>query len=452
MPADASIDASSLASMKIFLSAWLVVSVAAATDWPAFLGSGAGPRQAENLPLEWSPADGTAWVANLPGHGQSSPVTWGDNVFVTSVSGPNKDTYHVSCLDAQSGQIQWMTNFANSVPAENSYYVSRAAPTPVVDADGVVVFFESGDCVALSHEGETLWRRNLAADEGPFIAEFGLGASPCATSDAVFVLLEHDGPSSLVAIEKTTGQTRWKANRKPARSWSSPAIVEVDGSAQVVVSSGGSLDGYDPRSGEKLWSYTDIGGNTSCTPIDLGDGRFLVGASPGRSGENEASAAKSNCLMQIRRADDGFQVEKKWIADGANPTWASPIMHQGLAYWINRAGVVYCFDGQTGEKLYSERTKQSCWATPFAVDDRIYLFGKDGLVTVIAAGREFRVLSENECWTADSLPAEEALAEAASEERRRAAAMFRGPTLYGYAVTDNAFLIRVGNALLAIRK
>lgn len=435
---------------SIMFSILVIISTAVET-WPSFLGPIPSSLRSSNLPLEWTPTDGVQWMAEVPGHGQSSPVVWGNKLFVTSVEGSQKDIYYVTCLDVRDGKKVWSHRLKNSVPVANSYYVSRAAPTPTVDAERLVAFFESGDCVALSHYGDVLWQRDLAADEGPFIAEFGLGASPCQTDDAVFVLLEHDGPSCLLALDKSTGKSLWKTERKSTRSWSSPSIVRVEGMPQIVVSSGGGVDGYNPKSGEKLWTLEDIGGNTGCTPIDCGDGRFLVGASPGRNGENAGSAAQSNCLVQVTNDGSDYSVRKLWVAEGAFPSWASPIMHRGLAYWINRSGVVYCFDAKTGEKVFTERTKQSCWATPFAIDDRIYFFGKDGLTTVLKAGREFRTLVENVTWNPESLPAESPMPEENSEERRQATAMFSKPTLYGYAVTSDALFVRVGNAILCCR-
>ena len=219
----------------------------------------------------------------------------------------------------------------------------------------------------------------------------------------------------------------------------------------AVVSSAGTVDGYDPETGKSLWSFKDVGGNTSTTPIDIGGGRFLIGASPGRNGENAGSAADSNGLMQITRDGDTWTATRKWTATGATPTWASPIMHEGLAYWINRSGVIYCFDATTGEEVYTERIKQSSWATPYGVGNRIYFFGKDGLVTVLATGREFKILAENTTWDDSTLPTEAKLAEETTEERQRAAAMFSKPTLYGVAVTEDAFLLRVGNAVICVR-
>ncbi|HBE68308.1 MAG TPA: pyrrolo-quinoline quinone [Planctomycetaceae bacterium] len=430
----------------------LLPPISGDANWPAFLGSGASQPDVADLPLKWSPKKGVEWIAEIEGHGQSSPVLWGDKVFVTSVSGKEKEQYHLSCINAQSGEPQWSASVTNSDPAANSYYVSRAAPTPIVDANRVIAFFESGDCVCFAHDGEKRWQRNIATEVGKVSAEFGLGASPCQTAETMFVLIEHDEPGSLIAINKQTGNTLWKVDRPAGRSWSSPAIVAVAGAPHVVVSSSGSVLGFSPKTGKQLWQLDEIGGNTGCTPIDCGDGRFLVGASPGRNGENAGSAAQSNCLVQISSGNDGFEATKVWVAERAFPSWASPIIHEGFAYWVNRSGVVFCFDVTTGQSVYQQRLKQSCWATPFGIGDRIYFFGKDGLTTVIAAGAEFKVLSENTTWGKDDLPAEAPLGEEATEERRRASAMFSKPTLYGYAVSADAFYVRVGNALICCRE
>jgi len=420
------------------------------TSWPAFLGAGAHGVDASALPLTWTPTENVAWSQDIVGHGQSSPVVWENFVIVTTVVGDNKDTYFVLCFDVTSGEKLWQVELANSVPVKNSVYVSRAAPTPVADGQGVIALMESGDVIAIDYQGEIRWQRKLVDAFGPFENEFGLGASLCQTADHVFALLEHSGPSHLVALSKATGETVWQAERSPRSSWSSPAIVTVAGSPQIVVSSAGSLDGYQAASGKLLWSNQEVGGNTGTTPMDLGEGRFLVAASPGRTGENAQAAAQSNGMFQIVAAGDGFQVERRWLAEKATPSWASPIFHQGLAYWVNRTGVVYCFDAETGENVYTERTRQSCWATPFAAGDRIYLFGKDGLTTVLAAGREYQVLAENVLFNAEDLADAAADQEESTEERRRAAAMFSGPTVYGYAVAGDRFLIRIGQKLFAV--
>ena len=423
-------------------------------NWASFLGGGHASSSDGELPIHWSPEQNIAWKTPLVGHGQSSPVVWDEQVYVTTVDGPNKEKQLVHCLNRGSGEILWTHEVANSNPVKNTFYVSRAAPTPVADADGVFVFFEGGDCVRLNHSGAEQWKRNLAEDYGPFVAEFGLGASPCQSKEAVFVLLEHSGPGNLVALDKASGATRWHAPRPAGNSWSSPATFEIDGVEQIVVSSNGTVRGYDSADGNVLWELEGLQGNTNVTPIDLSQGQFLVGASPGRQQQGEDLSKKSNGLVQILRSPEDprqWTAKLAWHNEKLSPSWGSPIAKDGLAYWVNRVGVLTCVDLTTGEIQYTHRLKQSCWATPYASKDKIYFFGKEGICTVIKPGGELQVLGENETFNLDSLPPETTVpVEESSEERRRASANFSGPTVYGFAVAGDLIIARIGNQVIGI--
>ncbi len=229
-------------------------------------------------------------------------------------------------------------------------------------------------------------------------------------------------------------------------------MVKMPGQTTIVCSSAGSVDGYDPRTGERLWTYEEIGGNTSSTPLDFGNGRFLVGASAGREGEANAFAKKSNLCMTVEVIDGKPTPKVLWRAEQAASTFASPMVYAGHAYWINRAGVVFCYDIATGELKYTERVKQSSWATPLGVGDRVYFFGKDGVTTVIRAGAKFEVLAENILWNPDDFkPDPAAAAKETTEERRRAAANFSGPVQYGIAAINGTLLIRTGEVLYCVR-
>lgn len=446
--------AEALQILLVVLSFLSGATEAATPSWPGFLGAGSEMINPTSIPLTWSPAKNIAWSAALAGHGQSSPVIWNDRAFVTAVEGPMKDTCHVIAFRLSDGQQLWKRSLAASDKAKESYFVSKAAPTPVTDGQAVYAFFESGDVVALALDGRELWRRSLSLDYGKFQNEFGLAASPVQTKDAVILLIDHEAPSYLVALNKADGTTLWKADRSGRKSWSSPAIVPVLGKPQVVCSSAGSVDGYDPVTGQLLWSFDDVAGNTAATPLPFADSRFLIGASPGREGgERSEGAKKSNGAAAVELVDGKLALKMLWRTEAVTPTFGSPVAYASHAYWVNRVGVVYCFDAETGQQRFAERTKQPCWATPLGVGDRLYLFGKDGITTVLKTGPNFEVLAENQLWDPATVKPDPAKAEAEdTEERRRSAAAFSGRTQYGVAAVEGTLLVRTGDVLYCLRE
>lgn len=421
--------------------------------WPSFLGVGHRAVDPATVPTSWSPETNLAWQVEVPGYGQSSPVVWDGTVYLTSVEGPNKETYHLSALRLSDGALQWKYSFANSAPLESSVYVSRAAPTPCADADGVYAFFESGDLVALDHAGEERWKRNLAADYGAFQNRFGIGASPAQDEKHLFVLADHEGPSFLAALDKASGETVWKADRTSRVSWSSPVLLDFEGVAQVVMSSAGSADGYDAATGKLLWTLDGLGGNTANTPVPFGPGRFLCGASPGQRGEYASTSPKTNIAVEVKRdAEGGWSPEVLWTAERATSSFGSPIVHAGHAYYVNSSGIVTCFDAATGERRYAERLPETIWATPLGIGDRVYFFGKDGLTTVLAAGPEHRELAQNSLWEEAPAPEDEGEVDEETARRREAEARFGGPIQYGYACAAGNLLIRTGKKLYCVRE
>lgn len=452
---DACLPINSAVAPALNTSLALALSLLTATpQWPGFLGAAPIELADDAIPLTWSPTENITWKAPIPGYGQSSPVIADGKVFLTSVEGPLKDTCHVVAFDLATGKELWRHSLESSDKVKTSVYVSKAAPTPVTDSRAVYAFFESGDVVALSLEGKELWQRSLAKDYGKFKNEFGLAASPVQTDDAVIILADHEGPSYLVALSKTDGSTLWKTDRTSRVSWSSPAIVPVAGRPQVVCSSAGSVDGYDPATGELLWSNDEIAGNTAATPLPFAEGRFLVGASPGREGGARADGAKkSNLAMTIDISEGKPTPRVLWRTEAAVPTFGSPVVYRGHAYWVNRTGVVYCLDAESGDERFTERIKQSCWATPLGVGNRLYVFGKDGTTSVLRAGPKFELLAENQLWDPAAIKPDPAkAAQEDTEERRRSAGTFSGPVQYGVAAVPGTLLIRTGDTLYCLRK
>lgn len=352
------------------------------------------------LPTRWD-SSSPSWTATLPGYGQSSPIVLGDRVYLTSVDGPNKETGWLTCLDLTTGEPIWQRSEPLSFTNASGPMVSRAAPSPAADADGVYVLFESGDFFAWNHAGQLQWKRSLQADYGPFVNKFGLAASVAQCDSLCFVLLEHSGPSHLLGIDKRTGQETWKAERGArGHSWTSPAVMRTDGGDYVLVSSLGNVDAYRANDGRKMFTFDGLGGNSVATPIDRGNGRFLVSSLIRPADGPVENATRSNRLLRLVHEDGDCRIRNEWTATEARGGFGSPVLHDPYSYWISAQGVLYCVDSETGDAHYAERLPcGGCWATPLIADGRLYCFGKEGETVIVELGDRYRVVSEdNHLW------------------------------------------------------
>jgi len=424
----------------------------AAADWPGFRGTGDGLTAAKNLPTEWSDTKSIGWKLDLPGYGQSAPVVWKDLVYVTAVSGEMREKGYVVAVDAKTGKEKWRHTFEPTQQVKSSFSVSRGAPTPCADADGVYGFFEGGNLLALTHAGKVRWERSLVKDYGEFKGGHGVGSSPCQTADTVYVLIDHGGPCYLLAVEKATGKTKWKADREGKMSWSSPVIAHQGGKPVIVASSNGSVVGYAADTGKELWRLDGVVGNTIPSASVAGD-TVLVGAGLGRGGKEPEQGAKSNCCLTLTggEAKPGYTV--RWSAKPGIANYATPLAYEGHAYFVNAVGVLHCFDLKTGKECYAERIDGPCWASPIGAAGRVYFFGKNGVTTVVKAGPTFEIIASNPLWPADSKPKVEPAPKTAEEPgRRQTAGEYGDPILYGAAAADGAFFLRTGTTLYRVGK
>ncbi len=440
----------------------LLLAVLAADTWPGFRGDGSNQTTARNLPVRWSPEENRAWRVGLPGYGQSSPVVWKDRIFLTAVEGADKEKCIVMAADLRTGKALWKKEFQASQKGKNNPSMSRAASTPVADANGVYAFFESGDLIGLNHEGEVKWERSLTKEYGEFKNHHGLGGSLAQTEKAVVVLVDHSGPSYLAAVEKKTGQNIWKTDRAKRLSWTTPVVTTHDGKTFVLVSSNGSLTSYDAETGKEAWTFDDLSGNLIPSPV-VADGLVLVGAGESGLTSDMKAAAKSNCCLRLTSKEGKPGYELLWRGRKAVLHHASPVMHRGCVYLLTKAGTLYCLDARTGEEKYAERLNNTCWATPVAAGDHLYFFGKDGKTTVVEAGPKFSPVVVNRLWSDDERKTRAAAAEKAPENqfpplpkqgKDEMEAMLKdavGDVVYGVAVVDGTFLIRTGTELFCVR-
>jgi len=385
------------------LLTFALADTAFASNWPGFRGHGDSIAVARDLPLHWSASSNLAWRVDLAGPGQSSPIVWGDTVYTTSATGPRKEDIVVQAIHAATGLERWRHTRPSANPEAVSETRSHAAPTPVAAPEGLYALFESGDCFALDHAGQVRWHRNLSTEFGEISSNHGLGGSPALAPDVLVLALDQERPSCVVALDRSTGATRWRTPRPGRTAWSSPLVVGDGHTAQVILSGGGTLNGYLARTGEPLWSVGGFVRNLVPSPT-LHAALLVVGA--GSKGSNVAFdwTGSTNAPVERWRADD--------VASG----FASPLAHSGRVYFVGTAGVLACRDAASGRPLFEERVAQSSWASPVGAGDRIYVFGDRGATTVLRADDRFLPLATNELGFASKV--------------------------VGVAVSDGAFLIR----------
>ncbi|HEY1189357.1 MAG TPA: PQQ-binding-like beta-propeller repeat protein [Gemmata sp.] len=440
--------------------------------WPGFRNDGSGCTTARALPLTWGPKENVAWRTALPGYGQSSPVVWKGRAFVTAVEGPEKEKALVVAVDLRTGAVVWKKEFAATQKGKNNPMMSRAGPTPVVDAEGVYCLFESGDLLALSHDGGKLWHRSLTKEHGEFKNNHGLGSSLAQSGRAVFAQVDHAGPSYLLAVCKADGKELWKAERPSRTSWASPVATALGGKPVVLASGGGTLTAYDAGSGKELAALAGLTGNTIPSPTVSGD-LVAVGAGENRMKPDAAASAKSNCLVRFGAKGDRAAFEPVWSGKKAISHHASPLVYKGHVYFVTKLGLVHCLDLKTGAERYAERLDDEVWATPIGAGDRVYFFGKSGVTTVLKTGSEFERLTVNRLWSkADSTARLEAAKRAAADalpkppegkgpgggppvpkaelEATRYSAV--GDVVYGAAAVDGAIFVRTGTELICVRQ
>jgi outer membrane protein assembly factor BamB len=389
----------------------VLLNAADAGNWPGFRGLSQSHSAGSNLPLRWSGESVPVWQTDLPGIGQSSPVIWNGKVFVTSIDGPNKESLHLICVALSSGKELWRKRWETSFPEKDSDYISKAAPTPLIDEERLYALFESGDLIAVSHDGNELWRRQLATDYGPFEGNHGQGSSPVPTSRGVVVLMDHKGQSFVASFDKTDGQTQWKTDRNTTSAWSTPLVNERDVLTELIVSASGSVVAYDPIDGSVRWSHEGLEGNNVPSPST--DGAMLL-----------VGSRTKGASLAMRLTSQGVQIS--WRAEEATSGFGSPLIHKGRAYFVSDAGIAYCYRLNSGELLWDARLGDATWASPLAAGEFVYFFGKSGRSTIIKASDSYEVVAT---------PALEV------DTRDR---------VYGYAVADGRLVFRLGSKLICV--
>jgi outer membrane protein assembly factor BamB len=349
-----------------------------AADWPQFRGrNGTAVSANQNLPTKWSPTENVDWKAPLPGRGVSCPVVAGGRVYVTASSGANQDRLHVLCLDQGTGKKLWERQFWATGLTQCHPKTAMAAPTPVTDGERVFALFATADVVALDRDGDLLWLRSLARDYPPISNNVGMAASPVLWKDTLFLPLENAGRSFAAALDKHTGQNRWKVERHRDINWVTPLVFEHGSKAVVVFQTAKDVTAYDAMSGKIVWEHA-AGVSSVSTP---------------GLGENGTIYVAGGDFLALKPTASGPEV--LWKSNKLRMGYTSAVNYHGRLYAVEGGGILNCADAKTGEAIWKLRLKGPYWASPLCVDGRLYITNEEGVTTVVHLSNEPEILATN---------------------------------------------------------
>lgn len=357
------------------------------TDWPCWRGPRAdGVADRRSLPLRWSPTENIRWSVQLPGWGTSSPVVYGDRVFITSHQKEPKSLLTL-CFDRSTGRELWRHDFGFGVDQRNHAKSTLAVNTPAVTSDAVYVAFGNADIARYSHDGKLLWVNRYLTRFGDPKMAWGYGVSPLVLDDSVlFPWNHHKGPCYLVGLDKATGEIAWQKEQPIGTAHATPLLVEHHGQKDLLVPGQNRLTAFDARTRVEIWRYGEgegpFNGEIISSPV-YGDGLVFV------------QLWRESKIHALRLRSNGQAPERLWVSQKPGPVEPSLLYYRGLVYALMDTGVLACLDGQTGEEVYRERLGAACNSSPVASDGNVYLSDNEGRTFVVRAGEEFQLVATN---------------------------------------------------------
>jgi outer membrane protein assembly factor BamB len=380
----------------------------AAPDWPEFRGpDGQGHSAARKVPTKWSATDNVAWKTPIPGSGWSSPVLQGNRVYLTTaVEQQGRLSLRVLCLEIANGKILWNTEALAAAKVRHHQKNSDASPTPILEADRLYAHFGHYGTACLDFSGKILWQQTSLT----YDPNHGNGGSPALVEDRLVFNCDGSIDPFIAALDKRTGKVLWKVPRRTdARklfSFSTPLVIEVHGRQQVISPGSGVVSALDPANGREIWR------------VRYGEGYSIVPRPVFGHGLVFLSSGFDRAVIYAIRPDgrgDVTDTHVAWTVDRQAPKTPSLLLVGDELYAVSDAGVASCLDARTGKEHWSMRVPGNYSASPVFADGHLYLQNETGLGVVLAVGKSFRKVAENDLG-----------------ER----------TLASYAVSDGALYIR----------
>ena len=373
------------AAVLLFLSGLLE---GPAQEWTRFRGpNGTGISSAKTIPTKWTDADFN-WKTALPGTGHSSPVVWGNRIFVTASDDQARQVW-LFCIQASDGHVLWQKGFPLT-PYHHNSYNTFASASPAVDAARAYACWSSPESyrlVALTHEGEKLWDKEL----GPFASQHGGGASPIVYRDKVVLADEQDGASFLIAVEAATGKTRWQTPRRTNETaYATPCVYEPkDGPAMLIFASHAhGLTAVAPDDGRVVWELADVFDKRVVSSPLLAAG-LIVGACGSGGGGNYLVAVRPGDAATGKKPAVAYTIRRS-----APYVPTSVCVGDRLFLWSD-AGIASCVQAASGEVKWQERVGGNYFSSPVWVDGRLFGISTKGEAVVLEASDHFQVLARN---------------------------------------------------------
>jgi len=337
-------------------------------NWAAWRGDGSGVSAEQHLPVFWSEKENVVWRTPLPGEGNSSPIVWGRQVFLTA-SLDEGAMRLVFCLDAETGKILWRTELPREIKTLLYQKTGFAAPTPATDGRRLFVFFDTPGLVALDLQGKVLWKHRL----GPIQSPYNVGSSPVVYRDRVIQVCDHHGPSFIAAFDVATGKELWRTARKSSSCghYGTPLLIQVKGQTQLVAN-GEPVVAYDPQTGRELWSCHGMKECVGPSPVF---GHGLLYASSGRTGPVMA--------IDPTGAGDVTETHVRMHATTGGPYVPTPLVYPHLMVPGDNGRMMF-YNGQ-GKLVIEGRVRDHFTSSPVAADGKIYWPSERGKTYVIDA-------------------------------------------------------------------
>lgn len=381
-----------------FLCASVLIS-AADGDWAQWRGPNADGMARGPAPIQWSDTQGIAWKAPVPGRGFSSPVVWGDRIFLTTAV-PTKPVppgaralvehrFVVYAFDRRTGKVIWEKVAKVATPHEfyHAQYGSFASNSPITDGQHVFAFFGSRGLYAYTLNGDLVWQKEFPPLR--MFNGFGEGAWTALDGSTLLVVLDHEGESFLLALDKSTGKELWRTPRQGRTNWSGPFVMTHNGRKQIVISASTEVVGYDFATGKPIWSARGLGQNTIPAPVTA-DGMLFV-----------MSGYRNPNLMAIRLGPEGDLTGTPaivWQNQRGNAYTPSPVLHEGKLYVLTDSGMLSAFDAKTGTPFYHQTRLPKPYnfkSSPVGANGNLYLASEEGDVIVVKMGEKFDVVATN---------------------------------------------------------